>query len=313
MKKCKQIIAVLLLAVMFITPAFANWQEEANAGNIAFTINAYYQQPALDATFNELSWTQLPITPGDISYAWAIEEEIAKNHDFDVWMTYNSTHVFILMSTDTEHYYNPLHDGDSNAWQFSAVQVNLAADDDWGTDRLEFGIWRNSEDGSLGGVVWAQHPDGQAFEPVGGENFTVELRDGRLWYQVVVPVNTFLRRTNEVSEGTVIGLCLVFAQAVRGQAGHIHAQLASGCTGDPGKDAERFARVTLGPRITPPAPEVVEPDPTPEPPAADPTPTPPAPTPTPAPQTLDPITLIIAGAIVSVAGVAILKKKQSVR
>ena len=255
----KKILATLLVAMLLVTPVAANWQEEANALNIAYTINAFApgHHPGLYAQPGELSWSHIPHVPGDISFAWSDldpDGEIARAHDFRMYMTWTPTHIYVLISTDTRHYFNNLFDGDGNAWQYSAIQWNFANYNDFGGDRLEFGTWRNSENGELGAFVWHQHPDANEFVPEAGVNYTVELRGDRLYYQVIVPVNTFLAR-DTVSEGDVIGVCFVMAQTLEGGGGHIHAQFASGCTGDPGKDAERFARITLGPALEVPEEE----------------------------------------------------------
>lgn len=311
----KRIIAILLAAmllVMLAVPASATWQEEANAGNIAYMINAFYQRPALDATHNELSWSLIPAVPGDFSYAWSDavpdSEAIAKAHDVEFWMTYDANSVYILIRTDARNFHNPESGAFGDIWQLSAIQVNLANYNDFGYDRLEFGIGRNSEDGSLNYYVWAQHPDRQAdFTPVPGENFIVELRGGNLWYQVIVPVNTFLNRAT-VSEGDVIGLCLVFAQASELDPGHIHKQFASGCTGDTGKDAGRFARITLGPAIQPPAEEAPAEAPEEAAPVA------PAPIgQAPAPQTNDSMIIFVSAGILALAGAAFIKRRISAK
>jgi len=183
-----------------------------------------------------------------------------------------------------------------------------------GGDRLEYGIWKNSLDGNLGGVVWAQHPDAQAeFTPTAGENYTVVVEGGRVKYETIVPVNTFLNKA-AIAEGEVIGLNIVIVQSKPDDPGYIHTQLASGCTGDPGKDAERFAKLTLGGVMDGPPPPVVEEEAPPAVGGGDAAPEPPviAPTPAPAaPQTGDAgMIAVVALLAVAAAGIVVFRKKS---
>jgi len=121
----------------------------------------------------------------------------------------------------------------------------LADATDSGGDRLEYGIWRKSTDGGLGAVVWSQHSGAKAeFTPEAGKNYTVALEGGKLYYETVVPVNTFLNY-DKVSEGDKIGFNIVIGQANKDEAGHVHTQYSSGCTGN-GKNSDYFAKITLG-------------------------------------------------------------------
>ena len=311
----KRIIAILIAVMLLATPVMAGYEHEANAENVTATINAYANKPNIDAQVGEFSYTQINYAAGDISYAWDDNldgsEALAKAHDFQIYATYDASNVYVLISTDTNSYFNDLLDGDGNAWQYSVIQFNFAAADDFGTDRLEFGIWRNSEDGSLGAVIWNQHPFANEFVPEAGSNYTVDLRGGRLYYQVIVPVNTFLA-AGSVSEGDVIGMNFVMGQTVAGGGGYIHTQYASGCTGEPGKAADRFAKITLGSAMELPAAAADDDgtgagggDP-----ADIPAPAPGGPAPAPAPVTADPITLIVLGSLISAAGAVIVKKRK---
>jgi hypothetical protein len=253
----KKIIAILLTAMLLVTPVLANWEPEENAGNITATINSYVNKPEINGEIGEYSYTQINYSAGDISYAWdqPESEAIAKGLDFQIYATYDANNIYVLIETDADNYYIDAPDGDGNAWQYSVIQMNFAAASDFGTDRLEFGIWKNSTDGELGGVVWAQHPMANEFEPAAGTNYTVVANRGRLFYEVVVPFNTFLEK-DTVSEGDVIGMCFVMGQSTGDGSGHIHTQYASGCTGGTGKDAELFAKITLGGQMAGPPAEV---------------------------------------------------------
>jgi len=310
----KKIIALLIVAILLTTPVLAGFEEEANAYNIKYTIGAYAVKPVLDGKLDgDGAYTKIPVAPGDISYAWNESydkaEALARGHEFEIYVSYDANNIYALVITDAKSYNCDSDDGDGNVWQKSAIQVSIAGGGDTGTDRLEYGIFRNSENGGQGGVVWAQHPDAKAeFDPVAGTNYVVALDGGKLYYETVIPVNTFLNK-DSVAEGDVIGLNFVMAQTDSDYSGHIHTQWSSGCTGDPGKDAERFAKITLGPEIVvaPPPVEVVE-----EAPAVVDTPAA-VTTTTVAPKTNDSIIIVVSVALIALAAAAFIKRRISVK
>lgn len=251
----KKLIVFVLVAVLFTMPVLAGWEEEVNISSVAYTIGAHTVKPVLDGKLDGPgAYTKIAYRSTEISYAWDDNvpnaEEWAKGLTWELYASYDANNIYVLVAADANHYFNELDDGDGNAWQYSAIQVSIADGADMGTDRLEYGIWRKSNDGGQGGVVWAQHPAAKAeFTPTAGTNYSVGLEGGKLYYETVIPVNTFLNY-DTVGEGDVIGLNIVIAQADAENVGHIHTQYSSGCTGDPGKDADRFANITLGVPIT---------------------------------------------------------------
>lgn len=246
----KKIIAFILVAILFAMPVLAGWEEDANIGNVKFTIQKGAVAPVLDGNL-DWGYTKIPYTAGDLSYAWddaTIAEEgetIAKGLDFNVYATYDANNLYIFIKADDRYYFNEYEDGDGNAWQGSGVQVSAAAQNDSGTDRLEYGIWRMSTGGALGAVVWGQHPNAKAeFTPEANKNYAVRQDAGYLWYETVIPFNTFLDK-DTVADGDVVAFNVVIVQSHPDNPGYIHTQLASGCTGN-GKTAENLARITLG-------------------------------------------------------------------
>ena len=247
----KKIIAILLAVFLLTMPVLAGWQEEeVGPGNSNYTIGAYTVKPVLDGKIDpDGAYTKIAYRTTEISYAWNDNydeaEAWAKGLDFQIYASYDASNIYILVVSDAKHYFNDADDGDGNAWQLSCIQVSLADVDDSGGDRLEYGIWRKSTDGGLGAVVWSQHGGAKAeFTPEAGKNYTVVLDGGKLYYETVVPVNTFLN-VDKVGEDDRIGFNIVIGQADKDNAGHVHTQYSSGCTGN-GKNSDYFSKITLG-------------------------------------------------------------------
>ncbi|MCL1858322.1 MAG: hypothetical protein FWF92_03725 [Oscillospiraceae bacterium] len=308
----KKILAILLAVFLLAMPVLAGWEEDANIGNVKYTIGKAPSAPVL-GQFDTSKYTKIEPAAGDMSYAWndSLDDGLAwaQGHSFDAYVSYDASNLYVLLRTDSKYYFNESEDGDGNAWQFSGIQVSVAGQNDEGGDRLEYGIWRKSDDGGLGGVVWAQHPDAKAeFEPVGGSNYTVALVGSDLWYETIIPVNTFLN-ADSVAEGGVIAWNLVMVQCNPADEGYIHTQIASGCTGN-GKTAENLARLTLGAEIAPPVveappeevPEVAAPE------EAAPAPAPAAPAPAAPTGDAGIITLAVV-MMIAAAGVVVLRRK----
>ncbi|MCL2157892.1 MAG: CBM9 family sugar-binding protein [Oscillospiraceae bacterium] len=246
------ILCFVLVAVPFTMIASADgFQEEGIPYEVAYTIGAYTVKPVLDGKLDGAgAYTKIGYRSTEISYAWSDNvpnsEALAKGLEFELYASYDASNLYVLVVSDAKMYFNECDDEDGNAWQYSCIQVSVADADDYGGDRLEFGIWRKSNDGGQGGVIWAQNPNAKAeFTPVAGTNYVVALDGGKLYYEAVIPVNTFLGY-DTVGEDDKIGLNFVISQADAANVGHIHTQYSSGCTGDPGKDAERFSKITLG-------------------------------------------------------------------
>jgi len=251
----KKLIAFALAFILVITPltvsVFAGWEEEeVGPGNSAYTIGAYTVKPVLDGKLDgDGAYTKIGYRSTEISYAWSDDvdnsEAWARGLDFQIYASYDANNIYILVVSDAKHYFNECDDGDGNAWQYSCIQVSLADDGDSGGDRLEYGLWRKSNDGGQGSVIWSQHSNAKAeFTPVAGTNYVVNLDGGKLYYETVVPVNTFLNY-DSISEGDAIRFNIVIGQADANTVGHVHTQYSSGCTGN-GKNSDYFAKITLG-------------------------------------------------------------------
>ena len=246
----KRIFAILLAVFLLTMPVLAGWEEDANIGNVKFTIQKSAAAPVLDGNL-DWGYTKIPYTAGDVSYAWDdatigdAGEGIAKGLKFDIYATYDANNLYVFVKADDRYYFNEYDDGDGNAWQGSGIQVSVSNKDASGDVRLEYGIWRLSTNGSMGAVVWAQNSEAKAeFTPTANTNYVVRQDGGYLWYEAVMPVNTFLDK-DAVAEGDVIAFNIVIVQSNPDEPGYIHTQLASGCTGN-GKTAENLARITLG-------------------------------------------------------------------
>lgn len=311
----KKIIAIFLTALFLIIPVMAGYEPGANVGDdgkIKFEFKGYADKPAIDGKFDEFGYSKLDIKPADLSFAFndatADGLAAAQGLAFDVYASYDADYIYLFVSTDTKYYYNDMDLGSGDIWAQSAIQVNIANTNNTADERLEYGIGRNSVSGELQFFAWAQHPESaKDIELVAGTDFAVVIDGNRINYECRTPVETFSKKDTKLKAGDAIKFCLVMAQCDKnegegGTGGYLHTQVAAGCTGDPGKNVDYFATVTLAAPIekpAAPAPVVEEAAPV----VAEAAPVEAAPAPTPAvPQTGD-ATMIMMFVLLAVAAI----------
>ncbi len=174
-----------------------------------------------------------------------------------------------------------------NMWQAGCMQVSAAEVDSVASDRLEYGIALATDTGALMSTVWADYI-GSGY---GVDGDFIIVNDGdTMTYEFRVPFSAF--STVAAAEGSQYGINLLMSWG--NGTDYIHSNLATGCSGDPGKAADRFADFTLEEAIViETEPETVAEEVA----AGD------------APQTFDAGVIAAVAAIVSAAGYAISKKR----
>ena len=317
MKKFIAILLTALLVVTMIMPAAAVWEEAANLMNINFTIKRAYQTPVIDGSFDgDLAWGDpLPVTAADRTIIWPEGDDAAyaraKGEDWKIWMVYDDAYLYMLARASSEGFDNTYEGEDGNIWQASAMQLGFGpvgiADDQY----LEVGIGANGDTGGLTYVVWFNNSPDKAGEWTADElkaNSAVRIDGADVWYETKVPFASFLPKTT-VSQGDQFTTgAVVLIRMPNLDGGTVGSHLAWGIFGER-KGAERFAKITLGDQIQPPA-EVPTEAPAEAPAAAVPEPAAPAPT---APKTGDAAAVWLTVMILAAAAFVFVKKRVSVK
>jgi len=239
-------------------------------------------------------WTEGEYAEIDVKSSWmsaAVSDEAnldaAKNLDVKIGLSWDAENLYTYIEFyDANGHDNTYGADPGNMWQAGAVQVSAAEVDSVGGDRLEYGVAVTSDTNEQITVNWADYL-GTGYDATG--NF-IAINDGdTMIYEIKTPFSAF--STVAAKEGAQYGLNLLFAWG--NGTDYIHSQLSAGCSGDPGKAADRFADITLEEAIVVETePEVVVDD-----------------TAAAAPQTFDAGVIAAVAAIVSAAGYAISKKR----
>ena len=242
MKKLGALLLTGIMAASLAISANAAFVAEADLGKVAFDVQKARIDQKFDGKIEDGEYYEIAIKDSWLSYAAATDADIdaAKKVDKKLYMSWDDGGVRIAATIvqDKASYMQTQDAG--NIWKEACIQVNLAATTDTGTNRLEYGIGRMSTDGSFIGNVWAQFKG--TYTPEEGKNAKVTYENNTVTYETYVPWSNFLDNAS-VKEGSQFGFCLVYSIGTNGN--HNHIQIASGCTGDPGKKADNFAKLTL--------------------------------------------------------------------
>ena len=286
-KTLSLILASALVGAMAIT-ASAAWQD-TDTTDIAFGVKGIAETAtwAADGVWSEGEYAEVVIDKAWMSAATNDEANLdaAKNLDVKLGMSWDADYLYTYAEFVDANGHDNANDADPTLiWQAGAMQINLAEVDSAGDQRLEYGISVSSDTGAMLSNVWADYLASGYTVPA--EDYTVIADGDTMIYEYRTPFSAFSGVA--AAEGAQYGVNLVFAWG--NGTDYIHSQLAAGCTGDPGKAADRFADITLEEAIVVETePEVVEE-------VAE------------APATFDAGIVAAVAAIVSAAGYAISKK-----
>ena len=294
MKKTLSLILAGLMTVAMGTAAFAGHVAEEDRGNIKFGVKGIAETVEWTA---DGEWTEGEYAEIDVKKTWIstsngddANADVTKNLDFTLGMSWDSDYIYTYIEfVDADGHANDKDAEVGNIWQVGAVQMNFAEVDAAGDQRLEYGAALSSVTGDYLTTVWADYLGSGYAVPA--DDFVVVEDGDTMIYELRTPISAF--STVAAKVGAQYGVCYVISWG-NTYEDYRHTQLAAGCTGDAGKAADLFAKITLEEAIVvetePETVEVVEDA------AAA------------APQTFDAGIVAAVAAIVSAAGYAISKK-----
>ena len=288
------VLAGLLVAGMAVSTSAA-FQAEEDLQNISFDIHRINGTWTPDGEWSDGEYAEVDHKTSWISAATNDEANLdaAKNLDFKLGMSYDDTYVYgYVQFVDANGHDNAWDDEAGSMWYSGALQINFSDADEAGDQRLEYGIGLTNSGKKITNT-WGDYL-GTGFEAADAD-WTCNVDGDTVTYEFRTPFSAF-SDTVKGKEGDQIGFCVVISWG--NEQDYIHTQLSSGCTGDPGKAADNYAKVTLGDQI------VVETEPETVETVADAA----AETTTEAPKTFDAGIIAAVAAIVSAAGYAISKK-----
>lgn len=254
MKKFVSLVMASAMIASMAVAANAVYEAEADAGKVAFDVPKARVAVEYDGVIDVDAGEYYEIELKDSWFSYAANTDAgladAKALDAQLFMSWDDDGINLAAKVNVpESDYVQTETDAASMWYQDCIQVNFSTEDATGTDRLEYGIARNTDTGDFLGNVWQQKNG--TYTPAEGDNAFVDYVDGAIVYETSVPWDVILG--SDAAEGDTIGVCLVYSTG--SNPDYIHTQLAHGCTGDPGKAADGFAKATLVA-----APEIVEPE-----------------------------------------------------
>lgn len=245
MKKFLSIALTALLVAAMAVPTFAGYEAHADAesGNIKFDVQKANVAWNPDGVMSEGEYYTVAIQDSWLSAAVANDDEMADafamNPTFA--MSWDENYIYTYSQYNVKEFNSAYEGNEGSMWQGAAIQMNLADADCTDGDRLEYGISMDSSSKAQISTIWNDYLG--TYSEVPTSDYKVFVDGTTMTYEVRTPISAFSANAN-AKLGDTYGYCIVWAAGyVEGE--HLHLQLASGCTGDPGKQAANFAKINL--------------------------------------------------------------------
>lgn len=221
---------------------------ELDRGNIAFTIphiGVDTTNWTPDCLWEEGEYAEIyvPRTWVSVAVADGANANLAKNLPMRLGMSWDDEYIYTYVQfTDPNGHDNTWESDPGSMWQAGCMQVGYAEADATDENRLEYGIGRTSDTNELLSNVWAM---GRNYD-----NSTVDYNvrvgaNDTMVYEFRTRIDSF--STVPAAAGVTYGACYVLSWG-NGQD-FAHTQLGSGISGDAGKAAENFMKVTLSEEV----------------------------------------------------------------
>ena len=264
-------LAILMVAALAI-PSAAAEKVGANAAKVAVTVaGVSTETPKLDGKIGKYEYQEIKYTADDMRYSGADTDALAKR-DVKLYASYSADTMYVAVVVESPDFVQTTETA-SNIWQQHCLQVSCAkGDEKTAANRSEYGFALNSKTGKLLFNAWAD-----AYK-----DFIVVNENGYTTYEMAIPAKSFGIDSFKKGETVKLNLCICVGKDSSNTA---QIEWSTGCGN--GKDATKFATLTLGDAIVVPKTPVKD-----------------------AAQTPDTISLAIAALAVSAATAFVVIKKK---
>jgi len=246
MKRTLSLLLALLMLAALAVPTFAAEQLGKNSTTIKTTIPGIAEKPVLDGFVDEFEYGEIAFTTDDMRIYGPDDAYInqIKGYDFAIHAAYSSDTVYLAVVVESPDYAQTQTDA-ANIWKDWSVQVSCAkADEKTAANRSELGFARNSKTNALLFNAWADAYKAEWKPDLTGKDFTVVTEDGVTTYEIALPAKVFGVSSLKKGDQIRLNVCMNVGtnDTKRGQL-----EWSQGTGG--GKDATKFAVVTLGDAI----------------------------------------------------------------
>ena len=227
-------LAILMVAALAI-PSAAAEKVGANAAKVAVTVPGISTEaPKLDGKIGKYEYQEIKYTADDMRYNGADTDALAKRST-KLYAAYSADKMYVAVVVESPDFVQTA-DAAGNLWQQHCLQVSCAkGDEKTAANRSEYGFALNSKTGKLMFNAWADAYKAAWTPDLTGKDFIVVNDNGYTTYEIAIPAKSFgidSFKKGEDSSNTA------------------QIEWSTGCGN--GKDANKFAVITLGDAIVVP-------------------------------------------------------------
>lgn len=239
-------LAILMVAALAI-PSAAAEKIGANAAKVAVTVPGISTEaPKLDGKIGKYEYQEIKYTADDIRYNGADTDALAKRST-KLYAAYSADKMYVAVVVESPDFVQTAKES-SVLWQQHCLQVSCAkGDEKTAANRSEYGFARNSSDNKLMFNAWADAYKAAWTPDLTGKDFIVVNENGFTTYEVAIPAKSFGIDSFKKGETVRLNFCICVGKDSNNTA---QIEWSLGCGN--GKDATKFATVTLGDAIVVP-------------------------------------------------------------
>lgn len=241
-------LAALMVAALAI-PSAAAEKVGSNAAKVAVTVPGISTEaPKLDGKIGKYEYQEIKYTADDMRYMGADVDALAKR-DTKLYAAYSADKMYIAVVVASPDFVQTATES-GNLWQQHCLQVSCAkGDEKTAANRSEYGFALNSKTDKLMFNAWADAYKAAWAPDLTGKDFVVVNDNGYTTYEVAIPAKSFGIDSFKKGEKVKMNFCICVGKDSSNTA---QIEWSTGCGN--GKDANKFAVITLGDAIVVPKP-----------------------------------------------------------
>lgn len=247
-------LALLMVGALAI-PSAAAEVVGSNSANVTATVSGVSTEaPKLDGKIGKYEYSEIKYTKDDLRVMGEDTDALIKT-DVKIYASYSEEKFYFAVVAETPDFVQT-SDPVSNMWQMHCLQLSCAkGDETTASTRSEYGFSRNSKTDDLLFNAWADEYKAAWAPDTTGKDFVVVTENGYTTWEIAIPAKSFGVDSFEKGEKVRLNMCLCLGT---GSDNLAQFEWSTGCGS--GKDATKYAVLTLGDAIEVPKAAAQTPD-----------------------------------------------------
>ncbi len=296
-------LAILMIAVLMAPVLAASSKIGSKVANPTATVKGKSSKGVkIDGAIGEYEYEEIPYTVDNLRYEGKDDAYLAQimKYSMKMYACWDSAKLYLAVVVDTPSFVQTQEA--AKMYHEECIQVACAKVDEKGAEtRNELGFSKNSSTGALMFNAWSSVYDFKWTPKTDGSEFQVVTKSGKTTYEMAIPCGAFGSASFKQGDRIGLNVCICVGSDKVGDKKNGQIEYSIG-TGD-GKDATKYAKITLGEAIAVPVATTTAA-------TTKAAATSAAKAATTAAKTADASVIIAAVAVVALAGITVCKKKH---